>query len=415
MMDRTISADILRKKKLKFYFRIGIASAVVVVGVIITSYMLKPSIQASVIETATAQQGVIEISIGATGSVVPFYEEIITSPIATKILDVYKKAGEEVKKGDTILQLDLSSANVDFQADQDDIKIKKYQLEQYRVTALSELKDLEMQVKIDEMKLKRMETSHLNEFYLDSIGASTKDKVKQSKLECEVAQLQFEQLKLKVNNLQETMASNLKVYELHYNIALNKFSIKNKRLGEAQIISPRNATLSWVNDQIGANIDPGAQLAILSDLNQFKVKAEVSDSYAGDFLVGNRVEIKIGNKFYAGSISNIIPAIVNGRINFTIVLDDSSNDMLRTGLKVDVYIINSIKTDVIKIPNRSYYSGPGEYHLWIVKQNVAEKRLVQLGECSSSEVEVIEGITPGETIIISNMSSFRNKHKLQIR
>ena len=415
MMDRKISADILHKKKLKFYFRIAIVSGIIIMGFVMSSYLLKPSIQASAIDTVTAQQGTLEISIGATGTVVPLYEEVITSPIATKILNVYKKAGEDIQKGDTILQLDLSSAKVDFQADQDDIKIKKYQLEQYEVTALSELKDLEMQVKIDEMKLKRMETLHLNEFYLDSIGASTKDKVKQSKLEYEVALLQFEQLKLKVSNLEKTIASNLKVYELNYNIALNKFSIKNKMLGEAQIISPRNATLSWVNDQIGANIDHGAQLAILSDLSQFKVNAEISDSYAGKFFVGNHAEIKIGNKYFTGSIANIIPAINNGRMNFTVLLDDNSNEMLRSGLKVDIYVINSIKTDVTKISNRSYYSGPGEYYLWIVNKNVAEKRIVQLGECSASEVEVLEGIDPGETVIVSNMNSYRNKHKLQIR
>lgn len=60
---------------------------------------------------------------------------------------------------------------------------------------------------------------------------------------------------------------------------------------------------------------PGAQLAILSDLSQFKVNAEISDSYAGKFSVGNHVEIKIGNKYFTGSIANIIPAINNGRVN----------------------------------------------------------------------------------------------------
>lgn len=415
MMDRKISADVLQKKKIKLYTRIGVLSVVAILVIVAVAYMLKPSISAAAIDTSVAERGALDVSIGATGSVVPLYEEVITSPIATKILDVYKKSGDEVKKGETILQLDLSSANVDFQADQDDIKIKKCQLEQYKVTVESELKDLEMQLKIDEMKLKRTEALHINEFYLDSIGASTKDKVRQSKLEYEVAKFQFEQLKLKQSNFKKTSASNLKVYELNYNIAQNKFSIKNKTLGEAQIVSPRDATLSWVNDQIGASVGTGAQLAILSDLSKFKVKAEISDSYAGKFSVGDKAEIKIGKHKFAGSIANIVPAITNGRISFTVLLDDNTNDALRSGLKVDVYVINSIKDDIVKIANRSYYSGPGEYYLWVVENNSAEKRKVILGESSSTEVEVVEGINSGETVIVSNMNQYMNKHKLRIR
>lgn len=415
MMDRKISADVLQKKKMKLYARIGVLFVVVILVIVAVAYMLKPSISTAAIDTSVAERGALDVSIGATGAVVPLYEEVITSPIATKILDVYKKSGDEIKKGETILRLDLSSANVDLQAERDDIKIKECQLEQYKVTVESELKDLEMQLKIDEMKLKRMEALHINEFYLDSIGASTKDKVRQSKLEYEVAKLQFEQLKLKQSNLKKTSASNLKVYELNYNIAQNKFSIKNKTLGEAQIVSPRDATLSWVNDQIGASVGTGAQLAILSDLSKFKVKAEISDSYAGKFSVGDKAEIKIGKRKFAGSIANIVPAITNGRISFTVLLEDNTNDALRSGLRVDVYVINSIKDDIVKIANRSYYSGPGEYYLWIVENNRAEKRKVTLGESSSTEVEVIEGIDCGETVIVSNMNQYMNKHKLRIR
>lgn len=415
MMDRKISADELRKRKMKLYAKITSLSVVFVVILAAIAYILKPAITLTDIETSMAQKGCLEISIGATGTIIPFYEEVITSPIATKIIDVYKKSGETLHKGDTILRLDLSSANVEFQTDLDDIEIKKCQLEQYIVTATSELRDIEMQSKIDEMKLKRMEALLVNESYLDSIGASTKDKVRQSKLEYEVSRLQFEQLKLKVINLEETMKSNLKVYELNYKIALKRFSIKNKMLGDAQILSPRSATLSWVNDQIGATVTPGAQLAILSDLSQFKIRAEISDSYAGIFSVGNKVEIKLGNKKFTGNIANIVPSVTNGRMNFTVLIDDNTNKIFRPGLKVDVYVIHSIKNDVVKIENRSYYSGPGEYDLWVLDKDIVEKRKVILGESSSSEVEVVDGIKQGETVVISNMNQFRNKNKLEVR
>ena len=67
------------------------------------------------------------------------------------------------------------------------------------------------------------------------------------------------------------------------------------------------------------------------------------------------------------------------------------------------------------IPNRAYYSGPGEYQLWIVNGGQAEKRTVLLGESSSLYVEVVEGIQPGEAVIVSNMNEFRTKDRLKVR
>jgi HlyD family secretion protein len=207
----------------------------------------------------------------------------------------------------------------------------------------------------------------------------------------------------------------LKIHELEYATEINRLSVKTKTFGDAQIISPRDATLSWVNDNIGASVSPGAQLAILSDLSRYKVKAEISESFAGKILINSKTEIKIGNHRLIGHIKNIIPLVTDGKITFNISLDDAENELLRPGLKVDVYVVNSIKADVTRIPNRSFYSGSGEYDLWIVKNKKAEKRKVKLGESSSTYIEILEGLDVGEKIIVSNMSRFRDKSKLQIR
>lgn len=143
--------------------------------------------------------------------------------------------------------------------------------------------------------------------------------------------------------------------------------------------------------------------------------AEISDSYAGQFNIGSRVEVKVGSISLSGSIMNIVPSVSNGKISFTIILDDASNKSLRLGLRTDVYVVTSIKENVVMIPNRAYYSGPGEYQLWIVDGGYAKKRTVLLGESSSLYVEVIDGISPGEAVIVSNMNEFKTKDKLKIR
>ena len=415
MMDKKLSRKEIRRKKAAGYMKVAVPLAAVAVICVIVAVALQPALKSDLLDISEVQRGTLSVSVGATGSVVPFYEESITSPIATKILEVYKKSGEFVHKGDTILRLDLSTANVDLQAETDALKIQEYKLEQYRTEASSAISDMEKQVAIDEMRLRRMETLLVNEHYLDSIGGSTKDMVRQRELDYEVAKLQLEQLKLNYENKKKTTASTLKVYELEYSIAANKLALRRKEIGDARVLAPFDATLSWVNDRIGSGVEKGSQLAVLSDLGRYKVTAEISDNFISQFNVGNRVEVRIGNTELKGTVSNIVPSVSNSKISFTVFLDEDSGNSLRPGLKADVYVVTSIKENVLKIANRAYYSGPGEYDLWVVEDNQAEKRTVVLGESSSFEVEVLEGLNPGERVIVSNMNGYKTRDRMKIR
>ena len=414
-MDKKLSRKEIRRKKAAGYMKVAVPLAAVAVICVIVAVALQPALKSDLLDISEVQRGTLSVSVGATGSVVPFYEESITSPIATKILEVYKKSGEFVHKGDTILRLDLSTANVDLQAETDALKIQEYKLEQYRTEASSAISDMEKQVAIDEMRLRRMETLLVNEHYLDSIGGSTKDMVRQRELDYEVAKLQLEQLKLNYENKKKTTESTLKVYELEYSIAANKLALRRKEIGDARVLAPFDATLSWVNDRIGSGVEKGSQLAVLSDLGRYKVTAEISDNFISQFNVGNRVEVRIGNTELKGTVSNIVPSVSNSKISFTVFLDEDSGNSLRPGLKADVYVVTSIKENVLKIANRAYYSGPGEYDLWVVEDNQAEKRTVVLGESSSFEVEVLEGLNPGERVIVSNMNGYKTRDRMKIK
>ena len=415
MMDKKLSEKEIRRKKTAGYMKVAVPVAAIAVICVTVAVTVQPALDSDNLDISEVQKGTLSVSVGATGSVVPFYEESVTSPIATKVLEVYKKSGEFVHKGDTILRLDLSTANVDLQAETDELEIQKYKLEQYRTEASSTISDMEKQVAIDEMRLRRMEALLVNEHYLDSIGGSTKDMVRQRELDYEVARLQLEQLKLNYENKKKTTASTLKVYELEYSIAANKLALRRKEIGDARVLAPFDATLSWVNDRIGTGVDKGSQLAVLSDLSRYKVTAEISDSFISQFNVGNRVEVKIGSTGLEGTVANIVPSVSNSKISFTVFLDEDSGSSLRPGLKADVYVVTSIKEDVLKIANRAYYSGPGEYDLWVIDGDKAEKRTVVLGESSSFEVEVLEGLNPGDRVIVSNMNAYKTKERMKVR
>jgi HlyD family secretion protein len=415
VMDRSIPQEVIRKRKR----RVAITTAAVVValliGVTTLFSFLRSGISAADIEVVAVDRGEVDISVSASGKVVPLSEQIITSPIASKIVEVYKRSGDNLTVGDLILKLDLDAANADFGKLNDEMSMKQCKLEQQSVTVKSQLSDLRMQIDIAEMKLKRMAAELKSEHYLDSIGASTSDKVRQAELNYKVESLLFEQLKQKYRNERLTSSANIKMSELEYNISKKSVVLMGKTMSEAQVRSPRSAVLTWVNNQIGSTVAQGAQLAIVSDLNDFKVEAEIADSYADRVTPGAKVTVRIGSQTLEGSVGNVTPSVKNGIIEFTVMLKESNNAKLRSGLKVDVYVINAISENVLRLSNRSYYVGKGEYDLWVVNGSIAQKRRVELGESSFDKVEVKRGLKQGDRVIVSDMVKYKNVSSLKVR
>ena len=109
------------------------------------------------------------------------------------------------------------------------------------------------------------------------------------------------------------------------------------------------------------------------------------------------------------------PLSKNGVISFTVQLTNDSHKRLRSGLKTDVYVMNAVKEDVMRIANASYYVGRGDYELFVLdSENEIVKRKVQLGDSNFEYVEVVSGLQPGDQVVVSDMSSFKNKNKLKV-
>lgn len=414
-MDTQIPKEIVLQRRKKRLFRLAAIGVIVIILFVVIINAFRAGISFATINTAVADRGPLEVSVMATGKVVPLYEEIISSPVSSKVLAVYKKSGDQLSTGDSILQLDLAATNTEFERQRDELAMKQSKIDQQRINAETQLAEMAMQIGIDSMRLQRSRVQLMNERYLDSIGASTVDKIRQAELDLQVQSMQYEQLKLKYANMQKTTQADLRIVELDYNIALKNFDLATKTMGDAQICAQREATVTWVNDQIGSTVAQGEQLVILSDLNHFKIEAEISDSYANKIAPGNKAVVVIGSDELEGIVGNVVPAIDNGIIKFTVMLDKNDDPKLRSGLKADVYVINATKDNVVRIANRSYYHGPGNYDLWCIVDGVAYQRNVVLGDNSNQYVEVVDGIKEGETVIVSDMSRYKNKSKLKIR
>lgn len=414
-MDQAISPEMKKRCKRKLIMKV-VVTVMACAGVFCFLVgVFQPKIRGAEVNFGMVDEGAVEVSVYATGKIVPFAEEIIASPVSSKVLEVYKKSGDRVEKGEPLLQLDLETIRTDYETKKESLEMQLSKLDLQRKTIASDLAEMKMQIDIDEMTLKRTLVSLNNERYLDSIGASTKEKVREAELNYTVKQMQFEQLKRKFENKQSASESEIRSLELDYKIAKRNIDLLYKTLGEAQIMAPRSATLTWINDQVGSSVSQGSNLAILSDLSSFKVEGEIADSYADKITTGNRVNVVIGSEKLSGTVGNVTPSVNNGIIKFVVFLEDQSNTRLRSGLKVDVHVTHAMKDAVLRIPTGAYYMGKGDYELWVVNGDRAEKRKVVLGESGFEHVEVVQGLATGEKVILSDMGRYRDKEVLHIR
>ena len=405
-MDREISKEVQRKEQRKQFIRIGTAVGGFIVLIVVVISMLQTSLKRKDLNISTVDKGVIKV--------IPAFEEIINSPINSRIVEVYKRGGDSVDVGTPILKLDLQSAETEYNKQLDEEQMKSLQLEQQRVTNHNKLSEMEMNLKVSRMELDRKAVELRNERYLDSLGAGTTDKVRQVELDYNVSILKLKEDEQKYKNEQALAEADLKVKELELNIFRKSLAETRRTLEDAQIRSPRKAILTYVNNEIGSQIGQGAKVAIVSDLSHFKIEGEIADTYGDRIAAGSKAVIKIGSEKLDGTVSDVTPLSKNGVISFTVQLEEDNHKRLRSGLKTDVYVMNAVKDDVLRIANSSYYVGKGEYELFVVNGNQLLKRKVQLGDSNFEYVEVVSGLQEGDQVIVSDMNAYKDKNKLKI-
>lgn len=135
------------------WLRIGGIAAAVVAAIIIVVRIAGGSVDKNNITLSKAEIGDLQVSVTASGNVVPEYQEIIVSPINTRIVEIYKKAGDTVDEGTPLLRLDLQTAETEYRKGLDDEQMRRLQLQKLRISQNTQLTDMKMRIRVARMAL----------------------------------------------------------------------------------------------------------------------------------------------------------------------------------------------------------------------------------------------------------------------
>lgn len=415
-MDREIPKEQLRKEAKRK--KIIAAGIFVAVAALIASgiYFLESGVKENDLVIKAAELATLESSVSASGKIVPLYEQAIVSPVSTKIMEVYCNEGDKVEAGQSLLRLDLQATEEELRRMNDEVSMKRNEIEQTALNNETYLTDLEMRIKAKEMSVSHLKAEVANEKRLDSIGSGTGDRIREAELAYSTGRLELEQMKMQLANERKAHAAAFRSKQLEGSITSRNLEAMERTLDDAQVKAPRAGTVTFLNKSLGTSIATGEKLAVVSDLSHFKINGEIPESNSGKLSVGSSVNVRINRNTISGHISNISPQSLNGMVEFTVLLDNDADKLLRSGLRTELNVVYDVHDGVVRIPNGQYFQGPGTYAMFVkTSPGKLERRSVTLGDSNFDFVEVKSGIRPGEEVVVSDMSSYKNKKSLKLK
>ena len=415
IMDKEIPKSEQRRLRIK---RTGIWLAVAAAAGLLlwlAVALLAPSIKRSELLLSRAETGTVESTVSAAGHVVPAFEQILVSPVNTRIVELYCREGDSVEVGTPLLRLDLQSTEIQYQRLNDELAMKRYEIEQSALEGHTRITNLEMQIEAKEMAVDQLKAEVESERRLDSIGSGTGERVRQAVLAYRTGVLELEQLRKQLANERRIQENTSRSKQLEGDIYARNLSEVARTLDDAKVRAPMSGTVTYLNNAIGASIGAGEKVAVLSDLTHLKVEAEIAEGHGDKLHVGSPVTIRVGRHTYRGRLSSMTAQSKSGMISFTVTLEQDNAPGLRAGLNAQAAVLYDVHEDVTRIANGGYYKGSGSYEMFVVVEpDRLERRRVLLGDSNPDWVEVKSGIAPGEEVVVNNLTEHLKSRKLRL-
>ena len=414
-MDRPVSKEHKRKLMIR---QLSIVSIIVIIPLLIIVFfksVFMPGVSLSRVVTAVPDSGKIQITVQGSGTVIPSYEEIITSPFRSSIVKILKKPGEKVFPKDTILVLNNKLAENDLNMLVNESDLQNIRIEKLKIELQQLREDFEFSKKIKDIKVENAKLAYEAESTLNKMGGSPAYDVKKAKTSWNIEILENSQAQFNFNNQVNAKNNGIRELETEINIQRNKIVKAKDLVDQAFVKAPFHGDLSWVIDQPGASVSEGQQVARVADFSSYKLKGSISNSWSGRVISGQGVDIRNQGRVLKGTIENIMPAVSQGMMECLIRIDSGDISMLRPAQQLEIRVIISNKSNVLRIPNGSYFKDRGYKEMYVIVGKKAYRRKILLGDANFDFVEVLEGVKQGERVILTDIGDKYTRSEIRVR
>jgi HlyD family secretion protein len=191
-------------------------------------------------------------------------------------------------------------------------------------------------------------------------------------------------------------------------------SIARDSLSQLKLRAPVSGQLSGFSIQLGQSLERGERLGQIDSAGRSKLEADVDEFYLGRVAVGQTGTVESDGKSYGLKVAKVYPQVRNGQFKIDLVFDGPEPPSLQRGQTMQTKLTLGDSTRAVLLPNGAFFNDTGGNWVFVVDSSgkSATKRPVRLGRRNSNFIEVLDGLRPGERVIISSYSGLVDKDHL---
>jgi multidrug resistance efflux pump len=401
--------------------------AVAVVAVVLTILVPRllptavPTVDAATVWRDTVEHGTMIRQVRGPGTLVPEQMRWITAVTAGRIEQILSLPGTEVDDGDLIMR--LSNPDVDMQLLQAQQQLSQARAGLAQLRASLQTQELTQRGTVATVRTLSLdaERNYLTNQRLfdenpDLIARADLDRSKESMDELRI-RLQIEEDRLGV--MESTVQEQLDAQEQQIARLQDLVRFNQERLQSMQVAVPVGGVLAALEIplQEGQWVQSGQNLSRVVVPGRLKAEIRITQTQAQDIVIGQTALIDTRTDTIAGTVTRIDPAVRSGTVTIDVALPPELPPSARPDLSVDGNVIIERLDDVTYVGRPTF--GQANQRVSIFKVTTdggfADRVTVQLGANSVNEIEVREGLTPGDVVILSDMSRWDGFDRVRLR
>ncbi len=416
--------DIIREQKPKRNKRIIQVSAGVIVLILITWGLSQlkpaaPTVDRAVVWVDTVQRGTMVRAVRGNGTLVPESMRWITALTAGRIEQRYLQPGATIDSTTVILRLSNPDVEVQLLQSQQQLSQAETQLitlrSQLQTQRLSQ-EGIVAQTRTQYLDAKRVldQNQRLFERNPDLVASADLERSRELSVELETRlNLAKEQLEVSQSTYQEQIdAQGRQIQRLGAIVQFN-----DDRRASLEVTAGVGGVLAELPVQEGEWVQAGGTLARVVQPGRLKAEVRIPQTQAQDIAVGQIAYIDTRNDTIQGEVARIDPTVQNAAVLIDVRLPDSLPQSARPDLSIDGTVEIDRLVDVVFVGRPAFGQANARVGIFKLVEdgNYAERVSVQLGASSVNEIQILEGLEPGDIVILSPMDQWDSYERVRLR
>lgn len=372
------------------------------------------SVSAERLRLATVQRGGFISEISAQGRVVAAVSPTLYAPaLGTVTLKV--GAGQRVRRGEVLAQLvspeitnELQREDANLQGLRATLAREKVEVQTARLQNRQTVDLARVTVEGAERELKRAQDAH-------RLGVLPIMEVDRRSDELRIAKVRFAHAQEEARLRDESLDFQLQSRALE--VDRQRLLVENlqRRVGELNIVAPVDGIIGTLNVAQRAAVAANAPLMTVVDLSALEIEIQVPESYADSLGLEMPAEVRLGSKAFPGRVTAISPEVNNNLVTGRVAFDGDTPPELRQNQRVSVRVLLDRRDDVVQVTRGPFLDSGGGRYAYVLRDGIAVKTPIRAGAASAASVEILEGLQPGDQIVISGSDAFAEADSVRVR